>query len=66
MYKIFYIFIFLFSFGSNDGFTSQEIKLKIDGEIITIWYFRWKLFIISRPELNSLPENKLMKIAENF
>ena len=68
MYKIFYIFIFLFSFGSNDGFTSQvKIKLKIDGEIITnldiLDEKNYLLFL--RPELNSLPENELMKIAEN-
>ena len=36
MHKIFFIFIFLLSFGSTDGITSQvKIKFKIDGEIIT-------------------------------
>ena len=68
MHKIFFIFIFLLSFGSTDGITSQvKIKFKIDGEIITnldiLDEKNYLLFL--RPKLNSLPENELMKIAEN-
>ena len=68
MHKIFFIFVFLLSFGSTDGFTSQvKIKFKIDGEIITnldiLDEKNYLLFL--RPKLNSLSENELMKIAEN-
>ena len=68
MHKIFFIFIFLLSFGGTDGFTSQvKIKFKIDGEIITnldiLDEKNYLLFL--RPKLNSLPEDELMKIAEN-
>ena len=68
MHKIFFIFIFLLSFGGTDSFTSQvKIKFKIDGEIITnldiLDEKNYLLFL--RPKLNSLPEDELMKIAEN-
>ena len=68
MYKIFFIFIFLFLFESSNSFTSQvKIKIKIDGEIITnldiLDEKNYLLFL--RPKLGSLPENELIKIAEN-